>query len=363
MEAGKLELEQINFSLSEVLDQTLALFLPQTNQKGLTLRSEIASECCTTFRGDPYRLRQILVNLVANAVKFTEKGEVVIEVRRSDGQTVRRSDSQTRLLHFSIRDTGIGIPEDRRDRLFKSFSQVDSSTTRKYGGTGLGLAISKQLVELMDGHIGVESIPGQGSTFWFTVPLELQCDQARVHLTPPLPPRLGVLPQSTVALIRSTDESSASSASRLLLVEDNQINQKLASRLLKKFGYEVDIAGNGQEALAILSRQAYTAILMDCQMPELDGFEATRIIRAQEIRKQTAGAAQHPDPLTAALEAPFSLHPSALAHTPIIALTANAVTGDRERCLAAGMDDYLTKPIDPTELKSVLARWLPHKSC
>lgn len=261
-------------------------------------------------------------------------------------------------LFFSVHDTGIGIPEEQCNRLFKSFSPLDASTTRKYGGAGLGLAISKQLVEIMGGDMGVESVLGQGSTFWFTVPLAPQSNQADLLSPPDLSP-LGLSPlQTTAALVAPLDAPSAPDAFRLLLVEDNPVNQKLASRLLKKFGYIVDIAGNGKEALTRLSQQAYDAILMDCQMPELDGFEATKIIRERETdRNAPHGFLSVQPQLFSVDSSPRAPHASR-PHIPIIALTANAVEGDRERCLAAGMDDYLTKPINPTELKSVLERWL-----
>ncbi len=366
IESGQLQLEQSDFLLAELLNQTSALFFSHARAKGLTLRCELATDLSDVFRGDPAHLRQVLINLVSNAIKFTEKGEVVIEVK-SQKSKVKKSEKEpmtcdlrpaTCDLFFSVHDTGIGIPEEQCNRLFKSFSPLDASTTRKYGGAGLGLAISKQLVEIMGGDMGVESVLGQGSTFWFTVPLAPQSNQADLLSPPDLSP-LGLSPlQTTAALVAPLDAPSAPDAFRLLLVEDNPVNQKLASRLLKKFGYIVDIAGNGKEALTRLSQQAYDAILMDCQMPELDGFEATKIIRERETdRNAPHGFLSVQPQLFSVDSSPRAPHASR-PHIPIIALTANAVEGDRERCLAAGMDDYLTKPINPTELKSVLERWL-----
>jgi CheY-like chemotaxis protein len=242
--------------------------------------------------------------------------------------------------------------------LFQLFSQVDASHTRKYGGTGLGLAISKQLVELMGGSIGVESTAGQGSTFWFTVSLEPQVPQ-QSYASPQTPLGESPRPGKEEEPSRSTKEALSPTGSvRLLLVEDNLINQKLAVRLLKKFGYEVDVASNGCEALTILSERSYGAILMDCQMPEMDGFEATREIRRREARLSVLSS-QLPEEQTPAVSQPPTANwQPATVHVPIIALTANAVQGDKERCLKVGMDDYLTKPINPTELRTTLNKWL-----
>ncbi|HXG17676.1 MAG TPA: ATP-binding protein [Methylomirabilota bacterium] len=359
IEAGKLELESIEFHLSELVQQTLALFLAQAREKGVTLRCEIAPECRTVFYGDPARLQQVLVNLVGNALKFTEHGEVVLTVssQQSETQTVDAG-LATCDLYFSVRDTGIGIPEDRRDRLFKSFSQIDASTTRKYGGTGLGLVISKQLVELMGGAIGVESAPGQGSTFWFTVRLTSSslCSPAPNKEAFCSPQGRLLPPQATSAL--ASLPAAPPSASHLLLVEDNPINQKLAVRLLKKFGYTVDVARNGREALAMSSQHAYAAILMDCQMPEMDGFEATKEIRRREAENKAEDGRRKAELLLAPSSSACSNTHSVLSRVPIIALTANAFKGDRERCLEVGMDDYVTKPINPLELRRILHYWL-----
>jgi signal transduction histidine kinase len=357
IDSEALQLESSDFLLPDLVDRTLALLLPDAQSKGLSLHCELAVDLPRVVCGDAARLRQVLINLVSNAVKFTEHGRIVVSVQCE--QTVHSSAQEPhssflrRHIRFVIQDTGIGIASEQFDRLFKPFSQVDSSSSRQYGGAGLGLAISKQIVEMMGGSIGFESTLGQGSTFWFTVPLESRDEQ-----TAPPPATKNVwssspTPQNTPLSTVASHSCGHAGVFHLLLVEDNLINQKLAARLLKKFGYVVDVAGNGKEALAILNQHAYDAILMDCQMPELDGFEATRIIRERETDHKDEAVAHGLES-----ESTASLPPGAFSHVPIIALTANAVSGDRERCLAAGMDDYLTKPINPTELKSVLERWL-----
>ncbi|MGH8188486.1 MAG: ATP-binding protein, partial [Steroidobacteraceae bacterium] len=273
-------------------------------------------------------IRQVLVNLGGNAVKFTERGEVSIQV----SVTERRSDSLQ--LRIAVRDTGIGVAPERRQALFKSFSQVDASTTRRYGGTGLGLSIVKRLAELMGGTVGAESTPGAGSTFWFTmcaetvaegfVPVEISDATAQA-----------LLESATARSTSAASAPAAESTMRILLAEDNAVNQKVACRLLEKAGFAVDVATNGRDAVTAWQRGGHVAILMDCQMPELDGYEATREIRRLE---QAAGVTQR---------------------VPIIALTAHAMKGAAEECRAAGMDDFLTKPIDRVQLMKCLATHLP----
>ncbi len=470
IEAGKIELEIIDFDLRHAVEEVIELLAIRAQTKGLELLHLIHADVPTAVRGDPGRLRQILLNLLENAIKFTNHGEVMVEVKKGDDShkvengDVQRTEGGRRsaapcLLEFTVRDTGIGISAAQRDKLFHSFSQVDASTTRKYGGTGLGLAICKNLVKLMDGDIDVQSTPGSGSVFRFTVHLEQRVEaqapslpladlnglrvlviddsatnrrilshylsawkmeclsaedgcrgldllraavargepyhlaildfhmprmdglevarairaeatlaalplvlvssvglrgdaaQARqaginAYLTKPL--RHAQLFQTLAAVMgralqqdaAHTDslvtrhvlmESTAQSRPLILVAEDNAVNQKLAVRLLDKMGYRADVASNGLKVLEALSRISYAAILMDCLMPEMDGFAATAAIRTREQRTG--------------------------AHIPIIAMTANAMQGDKERCLAAGMDDYLSKPVMLEALKVTLAQW------
>ncbi|MBI3799425.1 MAG: response regulator [Deltaproteobacteria bacterium] len=489
IEAGKFELELIDFAPHTAVEEVLDLLAPKAYAKGLELACVIEPDVPIAVCGDPGRMRQILLNLVGNAVKFTDHGEVVVEVRRRASSLQRPESTDHSLppssptlasslqpldspvLQFAVRDTGVGITPERQGQLFQSFSQLDASTTRKYGGTGLGLAICKRLVELMGGEIGVESVPGQGSTFWFAVPFALPLtpvqtppppraplDGVRVlvvddnatnrrllqlylsswgieseevadgkqalahlheaveagrpyqvalldyqmpemdglelaahikaepalatlklvlltsvghreetrqalnvtlaatltkpirqsHLFTTLTLVLGQPPQPAARPLRpllTAQESGAESEQprlRILVAEDNAVNQMLIERLLDKLGYRADVVANGLAALQALISIPYAAVLMDCQMPEMDGYEATHVIRRREA--------------TAASESLSSSSPSPL-HLPIIAMTANAMQGDREKCLAAGMDDYISKPVKAGELKTILARW------
>ena len=455
MEAGKLELEMIAFELGNVLEEVCDLLAPNAEAKGIELMYLVHSGTPTLLLGDPGRIRQILLNFASNALKFTAQGEVLIEAR-VELETDRRA-----TIRVAVKDTGIGIPAERMDRLFKSFSQVDASMTRRFGGTGLGLAISKSLAERMGGQVGVESVEGKGSTFWFTLDLakqeetpraalpreipglrilivddnptnrrilclqvaswgclheqaasgpeglekllsaaasggpfdlvlldyqmpgmdgdelvrRIRCEQTLAglpvimltsvtrrrdaqdmerrgiwgHLTKPIKQSMlfdciagvmGLRKQARgSARVRPVTEHSLLSTGmrrriRILIVEDNVVNQKVAVRLLQKVGYRCEVACNGAEALVGLKDRAFDLVLMDCQMPEMDGFEATRRIRARE--QETGG------------------------HLPIIAMTANAMKGDRELCLAAGMDDYLTKPVVPAALYAALETHLAH---
>ncbi|MEC4889504.1 MAG: response regulator [Nitrospira sp.] len=463
IEAGKLELECLDFNLRVTLDEVLRQFAERAESKGLELIGLVHAEVPTGLRGDPARLRQVLTNLVGNAIKFTDHGEVSLQAYLAEDLP------DAAVIRFEITDSGIGIHPDTVEKLFKPFVQADSSTTRRYGGTGLGLSISKQLIELMNGHIGVHSAPGQGSTFWCTArflkqpvaepaisPLaDLQGRRVLIvddnesnrlilrHLTSGwgmiaeeadnaqaaleriaaaesrgepyhcalldvvMPGKDGfqlagelqqrpsnrmtrvvmmtsILQQGhaerarlagaraylskpvrhdelrdclrrvlDVALITQSLTTPGDSASpqfitrhnlpsqtvrpTILIVEDNAINQKLAARMVEKLGYQSDVVENGREALAAIESNRYAAIFMDCQMPVMDGFEATQAIRA--------------------LEASGKMYSSA-GHLPIIAVTANAMQGDRERCLAAGMDDYMAKPIKLIEVRDTLARWI-----
>ena len=469
IEAGKLDIEVIDFDLRSAVEESVGLLAEQAGDKGLELASLVKYEVPTALRGDPGRIRQVLVNLLSNAVKFTEAGEVTLVVR-----LIEEAEEKA-VVRFEVRDTGIGLTEEQRSRLFQSFSQADASTTRRFGGTGLGLAISKRLVELMGGEIGVESEPGEGSTFWFTLPLEKQTEGGtqrvplrhanmrnlrvlavddnetnrkilqeqlaawgmknmsaedgpsalemlrsateagepydlaildmqmpgmdgielaeritadpsisstklmmlsstgsragsergsqtgiEVHLTKPVRQSrlLDAIATITAAAEESegTKESGPEAASithrrlgepptdphkrpnrgHVLVAEDNHVNQKVAVKMLERLGYRADVAANGLEAVEALSRIRYAAVLMDMQMPEMDGYEATA-----EIKRREAGQARR---------------------TPIIAMTASAMQGDREKALDAGMDDYVTKPVTAKELGAVLERWIaPHE--
>ncbi len=476
IEAGKLELECLDFNLRTTVEQVLAQFAERAETKGLELTGLVHAAVPTALKGDPGRLRQILTNLVANAVKFTDTGEVTLQAY------LEEDCSDTTVIRFEVMDSGIGMSPEVQAKLFRPFVQADSSTTRKYGGTGLGLSICKQLAELMGGHIGVRSVEGQGSTFWCTARLQKQAgsphgilpagdlagkrilivddnesnrlilhhmvagwgmvddlaedaasamrriSEAQQQGTPydlaildvvmpgkdglalarelqhrPMGPgirlvvmtsmlqrghaeqarqagAMGYLPKPVrhdelrdclrTVLGFPIDRLPPDAASspiipqlvtrhtvaehvqhqRLLIVEDNIVNQKLVVRMVEKLGYKPDVVENGQEALAALEKGTYAVILMDCQMPIMDGFETTQHIREREASVSSSGAhtgdGKHS---TTALQS--------TPHIPIIAVTANAMQGDRERCLAAGMDDYLAKPIKFEELKSALARW------
>jgi len=322
IEAGKLELESIDFSLHETVDHLLKPLVIRARQKGLELRAEIAAGVPKHLLGDPLRLRQILLNFIDNALKFTERGSIVLKIAPKG---VRDGEQG---LHFSVTDTGIGIPPEKQEMIFEAFAQVDGSTTRHYGGTGLGLAIASQLVERMRGKIWIESTPGKGTTFHFTA-------RFRVVVASSLPPVSvpGEAPSprlATAAADSERREAGPTGRLRILLAEDNVINRTLAAALLEKRGHTVVHAGNGREVVAAAAGEAFDLIFMDVQMPEMDGFEATRRIRESEI---ISGR-----------------------HTPIAAMTAHAVAGDRERCLAAGMDDYLSKPLNKAALLELLAR-------
>ncbi|MBI4518151.1 MAG: response regulator [Deltaproteobacteria bacterium] len=309
IEAGRFELEAYPFSLRELVARTVKMLRARAEEKGLELREEVAAALPDRFVGDARRLRQVLVNLVGNAIKFTNSGVIVV---RAEPAPAPAASSR---LHFSVTDSGIGIPPEKHQAIFNAFEQVDGSTARKYGGSGLGLAISAELVTLMDGRIWVESEVGRGSTFHFAVAVS----PAGAELAPPAPraaPPLGA--------------AQAAARLHILLAEDNIVNQRLTVRLLEKHGHSVALAGDGRQALAALERETFDLVLMDVQMPGMDGLEATAEIRARE---RATGQ-----------------------HLPIVALTAHALKGDQERCLAAGMDAYVSKPIETQALFDAIER-------
>jgi TMAO reductase system sensor TorS len=315
IEAGKLELETIEFGLREIIEETIDILGVRARTKGLDLNCVIESSVPAAVLGDPVRLRQVLVNLAGNAIKFTESGEVAVRVRSVDGAS---------RLRFEVTDTGIGISEEAQTQIFSAFSQADSFTTRKYGGTGLGLAICRQLVGLMGGQIGVHSTLNRGSTFWFEVRLEPAADPGETFVSA----SGGWSPDF------ARGEEARGNGALVLLVEDNPVNREVAVGMLENLGYRTESAGNGMLALEAVSEATYAAVLMDCQMPVMDGLTATAEIRRREAK--TGGQ-----------------------RLAIIALTANAMEGNRERCLAAGMDDFLSKPFTQLELGSILKKWVP----
>ena len=311
IEAGALALDNTPFVLRDNVEEILNLLRPLATKKGIELFSSINDGVPPAIWGDPARLRQVLINLVGNAIKFTEQGYVRLSIEVED-----------QYVSIKVEDTGIGIPADKIKAIFDKFTQADTSVTRRYGGTGLGLAITRQLVAMMGGEIGVDSVDGKGSTFWFTLPLkEATAEDLQIANN-------AFNGQNNKARKRINVKDS-----RILIVEDTPINQIFARKLLLKFGFErIDLAENGIEALDVTKETHYDLILMDCQMPHLDGYEATGRIRERE--GESGG------------------------HTPIVAMTANAMIGDREKCLKAGMDDYVSKPLHPQYLRAILDRWI-----
>ena len=299
IEAGKLEVVPETFSPRLLVEETVRLFAPRCVEKGLVLEVEVAESVPEEVVADPVRVRQVLVNLLANAVKFTEKGKVFVRLAAVPG-----------LLRFAVVDTGIGIEPEKLETIFDAFTQGDGSITRRYGGTGLGLAISRRLIRMMGGELSVSSAPGEGSAFSFGLAVEA-----------PAAPAPSPLPGA------STPKEAGRPLS-VLVAEDNPVNQKILSIVLRKSGHEVQLATTGVEALAALEARAFDLVLMDMQMPDMDGLEATRRIRERE--RSTGG------------------------HVRIVAVTGNAYGSDRERCLAAGMDDFVPKPFRPEALLAVL---------
>lgn len=312
IEAGKMTLESITFDLAQLIKELRILLKNKADERGVVLVGELDPRLPKMIKGDPVRIRQILANLMTNAIKFTDQGEVKIRV-----EVLALEEKRVR-LRLEVIDTGIGISEEAQRKLFNAFTQADGSTTRKYGGTGLGLAIVRKLATMMHGSLGVASESGKGSRFWveiaFEIPQQVSPDQG-VAATP--------LP-SDVPL-----------RGHVLLVEDNPVNQLVAKKMLEKLGISFELASNGQEAVdRIQAGHEFDLVLMDCQMPVMDGYAAT-----DEIRKREQSDTQ--------------------TRLPVVAMTANAMDGDREKCIAAGMDDYVSKPVKMTELRSVLQKWLP----
>jgi PAS domain S-box-containing protein len=319
VEAGKLSLVPEQFSLVDLLEGIRELFIPEANKSENQFEITIADSTPAIVIGDSGRLRQVLINLIGNAIKFTRKGKVTLKV------DVHSKSDRNCELEFSVIDNGIGISAEQIRSLFEPFVQGDGATTRKYGGTGLGLSISKSLVELMNGQIGADSELGKGSNFWFRIPLE-QVEANRQVDDRKADARVAGVRAKQWHPWRFGTESS------ILVVEDNPVNMNVVLMELSELGLNADPVANGKEAVEACARKNYDLILMDCQMPEMDGWHATKEIRAKENNGK---------------------------YVPIIALTAQALKGDRERCQQVGMDDYLSKPIDFVELEQVLRRWLP----
>lgn len=314
IEAGELDIEYVPFHLNTALRQVIQLFIPLAEDRGLQLGMEYDETAPDIITADLGRIQQVLRNLINNALKFTESGSITLitRVTKKDGEP---------WIYFAVEDTGIGIPQDKLDTIFEKFTQADASVTRRFGGTGLGLAITQNLVQLMNGEIGVDSIANEGSTFWFQIPFE-KADQ-------------NIKPVNLYDLNHDRIEEDIPKNIKILAVDDHPINQIFVQKLLKRLDFKnVDFAENGQQALDMIAQNSYDIVLMDCQMPGLDGYKATTILRDAEAEQGQS------------------------THVPVIALTANAMVGDREKCLRSGMDDYLSKPIKPDKLLALMRKWV-----
>lgn len=325
IESGKLEIERIDFKLDAVLDNLSTFIDEKCFSKGLKLIFDIDPDLPNNLNGDPLRIGQVLINYASNAVKFTDSGQIVVRIRKE------KEIENNCIVRFEVEDTGIGMTEEQKNKLFEPFQQADTSTTRKYGGTGLGLAISKQLAILMDGEVGVVSELGKGSTFWFTAKLNINKTTGKERV-------------SSIHLNKNTFEESfpdimeekhieSVQGAHILLVEDNELNQQVIVELLEDLGVSIEVAENGEVAVKKVNEASYDIVFMDMQMPVMDGIEATK-----EIRK---------NPQYSSL--------------PIVAMTANAMVQDRDRCMQAGMNDHISKPIEPDKLFSILLKWMPDR--
>lgn len=322
LEAGQFKLEAIEIDPVAIIEECAVMLMQSAHAKGLALIVKIDPNFSHCAQGDPLRLQQVVINLLGNAIKFTERGQIVLALNRRGGDPGRVA------LEIEVADSGIGIPPALQELVFDQFAQADGSSARKFGGTGLGLTICRQLVKLMEGDISVESEPGKGSTF--RVSLDLPAGEARC--SKPAEPLAAVAPRQ-VKPPQQPQQQLPRFSGRVLLAEDNEVNKAIVLAWLEKLGFDVSYASNGREAVALIEEVAFDLVLMDCQMPEMDGFTAT-----QEIRRLEAAGRRR---------------------TPIIALTAHALEGDRESCLQAGMDDYLTKPFRGAQLAEIVTRWLP----
>jgi signal transduction histidine kinase/DNA-binding NarL/FixJ family response regulator/HPt (histidine-containing phosphotransfer) domain-containing protein len=317
IEAGKMELREENCRVRALMDEVTELFAARAELRGVRIVAKVEADVPSQVEADTERVRQVLSNLVGNAVKFTESGSITLRA------SVEANKGQLFQLRFEVIDTGIGIEPALQGKLFEAFSQVDGSLTRKHGGTGLGLAISKQLVALMKGRMGVSSESGKGSTFWFVLPLRRLESTGSFELP------------SSARPLAPAPTSKAGTSRKILVAEDNPINQEVIREVLSELGYEAYVVENGLQALTALEQEAYPVVLMDCQMPELDGYGAAREIRRREVEGR---------------------------RIPLIAVTAHAFEGEREKALSAGMDDYVTKPISPGVLGEMIQRWWPKSS-
>jgi signal transduction histidine kinase/ActR/RegA family two-component response regulator len=310
IEGGRVEVDVAEFDLHEAVDVAVGPATLEAQKKKVELGVHIARDVPALVRGDGARMRQVLANIVSNAIKFTPAGSVTVRIGRTGPRQGDR-------IRFEVADTGIGIDPAVIEKMFEPFMQADVSMTRVYGGNGLGLAISKELVELMGGAIGAESEPGRGSVFWFELPL----------------PEIAGAGAARERTLPAAERTAGPASPLVLVVEDSPVNRLVAVHVLERCGFRSHVVNDGREALGALSTQRYDAVLMDCQMPDIDGYEATR-----ELRRREAGRSRH---------------------TPVIAMTAHAMAGDREKCLAAGMDDYIAKPVRSQTLVEVLKRWIP----